>query len=1550
MERRKTSTLGRPRSWTSVGLLTAAVLFGTLADAQITTYSRTVLSSQAFRTFQGVPGPTTISATGGSYVGTSDDGRVVITLPFTFTYDGVGYTQAVMCSNGWVSFGADQSTNSFTAGNLFTTTTPNRTVGVHFRDLNANFGAGGGTLQHGVDAAGTGYVFQWNNTSTTSGTSSTNRLNFQLAIDGPASATPGRLTLLYGALNGTYSTGASIGIENATGGTGNYINALNGLSNSTTTTSSWPGSGNGYQFDPPTPCAGTPTPGNTTGPAFAGSGIPFNLGLQNTTNGTGVTYQWFVSTVSAGGPWTPFGTSSATVSTSQTADSWYYCEVTCSTGPSTGSSNVLAVVSIPVNTVPFTGNNSFACGTNMILRDHAGASNYGNNANGYTVLDAGVAGIINISGPYATEACCDRVRIYNGVGVGGTLLQTYNGTGTANFTGTAGQTLTVEFTSDFSSVQSGFDFVVSYSGICVPSCTQPAATVQLAPDCDANTFELFVNLSSIGDATNVDITADVNGGGATVIHDDVNTLTTYSLGTYASGDVVDVDVVHNQDNICSLALGTFGGTLTCALPGVCGLGLAVPDNTCPTTLNGLVPITAPGTQLGTDVILESVDLIIDHTFNADLEIRLTSPNNVTVDLVLDRGGSDNGLGNSANCPTDVFRLIDGGAALSTVAGNNVVGQFAPEQSLATFNDGSDPNGTWTLRVCDDAGGDLGTIQYVQLNFITPCTAPIVAGTISGTAGALCDGDSETLSLSGQSTGFGISYQWNWGTTPGGPYPNAGGTSDMENTGALATGTYYYVCDVICSFGGSATTAEYAVTVNPIPVASASSNSPVCEGNDILLDGGSSVGGSTFSWSGPNSFGSSDEDPTIASASLTDGGSYQVTATAAGCVSAPASTVVVMKPTPAAPTSSENYAICDGGSVPGGQGLTATVVPLVSSNSLAFPGSNFQSDGTTPIVRSTLNVPALPAGAVVTSAELRLFNVVATSPSFRSEIRVSLGGSYVLGATQISTLGSSGPISPDPVIALPGYALTGASTIDLLLNESFNDGIVPDAVVGSAQLVVNYTVIPTLAWYDAPTGGTNWGTGSPFDPVTAGAVNASVGGTYAFHVEAVLDGCASTREVAYFHVGNNDVSLTFVTDGAGSDITWEIVQQATAESVQSGGGAYGNNMTEVDVTCLPDGNWRLRVLDAGNNGINGGGYVLRDANGNRIIDNSKGGDGYTSLSALANNGGFGLPLGTDAVIASQCDKENFDLTMFLIASPNPAVSAQFGVNNSNSGYQFWLFDPNGSYSRRVFLSHANPMVGAPPGALAAAHLRFGNLITNPVPVDQMLNVRIRGRVNGVYGEFGPACRFMVISSQPTCPTTQLIDDPNNPNFSCGVTRTFGGSDKVVAQPVAGANLYRFRFEQIGDAFVRNITSPTYARVLNWVTSPLVPGASYNVFVQASFDGGANWCPFGDPCQVDIVSPPAASRLGTDDLSHVNLWPNPNRGDQFQLTINELPEEALTVNVDIHDLFGKRVAARTYPAQGGMLNTVVDLDGQLAAGMYVVSITAGDKLFTERLVIE
>lgn len=89
-------------------------------------------------------------------------------------------------------------------------------------------------------------------------------------------------------------------------------------------------------------CSGTPAPGNTVAPASVCPGATFSLSLQNTTSGTGLTYQWYSSTVGASGPWTAVGTGIPSLSTSQTVDTWYYCDVTCG-GTATGSSAVAFV-------------------------------------------------------------------------------------------------------------------------------------------------------------------------------------------------------------------------------------------------------------------------------------------------------------------------------------------------------------------------------------------------------------------------------------------------------------------------------------------------------------------------------------------------------------------------------------------------------------------------------------------------------------------------------------------------------------------------------------------------------------------------------------------------------------------------------------------------------------------------------------------------------------------------------------------------------------------------------------------------------------------------------------------------------------------------------------------------------------------------------------------------------------------------------------------------------------------------------------------------------
>jgi hypothetical protein len=211
----------------------------------------------------------------------------------------------------------------------------------------------------------------------------------------------------------------------------------------------------------------------------------------------------------------------------------------------------------------------------------------------------------------------------------------------------------------------------------------------------------------------------------------------------------------------------------------------------------------------------------------------------------------------------------------------------------------------------------------------------------------------------------------------------------------------------------------------------------------------------------------------------------------------------------------------------------------------------------------------------------------------------------------------------------------------------------------------------------------------------------------------------------------------------------------------------------------------------------------------------------------------------------------------------------------------------------------------------------------------------------------AANWPWIPRRPT-PCTQLINDPDLPTYSCGVTKTFGGSDKIWAWPIPGATQYQFRFTRPG--FTRFITQPSYALILNWVTNPLVAGNTYDVVVQ-SFKAGV-WSGFcGNTCTLTIASSFSGGSLNIapEDATTLSLWPNPNDGGQLYLELSQVDPGVTAVNVDLYDAFGKLAMSRTIAADGPF-NTVIDLDGSLANGLYMVSVTAGEKVYTQRLIIE
>ncbi|HMQ77673.1 MAG TPA: T9SS type A sorting domain-containing protein [Flavobacteriales bacterium] len=1152
------------------------------------------------------------------------------------------------------------------------------------------------------------------------------------------------------------------------------------------------------------------------------------------------------------------------------------------------------------------------------------------------------------------------------------------------------------------------------------SCTQPAATGTVSAfSCASPNYTVDVNLTSLGDAPTVDIVSSVHG----IIADDVSALTVYTTPSTPWGTPQTITVLHNGDNTCDIVVGTFNQTDN---DDVCHAAstFPIPDNGCATLNYRDVAfcVSDPGTVLGTDVYVSSVDLIIAHTWNDDMDIQLINPNGTAVNLVLDRFGSGDNLGNPALCPAGLFTLQDGGAALTVTATSNVVGTYNPEQPLTTLHDGSNPNGVWTLRVCDDAIGDLGDVRFVKVNLI-PCLAP------TATSSSTNDCGTGTYTASVNVTALGTSASVDITSSVHGTLFSGVGTGVYaSNPTALGTPETITVVasNPACNLTYNFTNADNDEVCHPITSFPVSATFPITNVPFCVSDPGTALGTDAFvqsvdliishTWNEDmdvqlinangtivnlvfDRFGSGDN---LGDPSLCPGGLFTLQAGGTALNNTITSNVVGTY-APEQPLSTlhdgsdpngtwilrvtDDTGGDDGGvryvgvnivpceaPVAGGQ----TIVPACGTNEY-FIDVNLSSLGSSASVDLsndfnanvvTANAPGVwqvgpfPTGTTVTvtleasnalcdvSLAPQTYNCPPPNDDCSGAIAVNCN-SITNGNTQFATLDAVGTCTT-ALNTAPGvwYTVTGTG------------GEIKIALCGSAydtKLGVFTGSCGTLTCLE----GNDDDNGTNGLDVCANNLHSSLsfpstfGTTYYVLVTGYLTNAgAFSMEVTC--AGNNlppcqdnEVTLNLRTDDFGSETSWNIVPFGNTLPVCSGSG-YPNNADVTVSCCLIDGCYDLNVFDSFGDGLSLstpaglGGYSLVDANGNRIIDNTADGDDFTFTSSAASP--FCLPLGTDKLLFSSCDREDWTPNEFVVAAENAAVSAQWLVGDqTDDGYQFWFFNPDGVYNRRIFRNHATSGGFGPPSATRACHVKISSMVTAPVPYDVLLNVRVRSRVNGVYSEFGPACRFLMPTTPPACPPTSLVNNPNNPNFSCGVIKTFGGSDKVYANPVTGANKYRWRFERDGGGFTRVISSNTATLVLNWLTQPLVDGDTYNVTVAASFDNGANYCPYGLSCQVTIDNSPAAQARAMETASGFSLYPNPNRGDQVVLNITDLPESEVLVTVDIVDVFGKRVMSMTEGAQNGSLNLVLALDNSLVSGMYTVQVTAGEQTFTERLVI-
>jgi hypothetical protein len=157
-----------------------------------------------------------------------------------------------------------------------------------------------------------------------------------------------------------------------------------------------------------------------------------------------------------------------------------------------------------------------------------------------------------------------------------------------------------------------------------------------------------------------------------------------------------------------------------------------------------------------------------------------------------------------------------------------------------------------------------------------------------------------------STLTGASYSWTG--------PN-GFTSSLQNpvinSVTTANAGSYAVTVTVGQCTSMSTTTS--VVINSVPSTPVASTSPVCEGMTLNLTA-SFVPGASYSWTGPNNFSSSNQNPGITNAGSMNSGTYLVTATVNDCTSAPASLTAIVNMLPSAPIVSTNSSLCSGSSI------------------------------------------------------------------------------------------------------------------------------------------------------------------------------------------------------------------------------------------------------------------------------------------------------------------------------------------------------------------------------------------------------------------------------------------------------------------------------------------------------------------------------------------------------------------------------------------------------------------------------------------------------------
>ena len=332
------------------------------------------------------------------------------------------------------------------------------------------------------------------------------------------------------------------------------------------------------------------------------------------------------------------------------------------------------------------------------------------------------------------------------------------------------------------------------------------------------------------------------------------------------------------------------------------------------------------------------------------------------------------------------------------------------------------------------------------NIIPITVNPIPSAPTGGNIPPVCEGGAINLTASAIA---GATYTWIGPNS----FTSALQNPSIPNATAAMNGIYSVTATVNNCTSPAVTT---SIVVNPIPATPTPvSNSPVCEGGTINLST-PVVAGAIYSWSGPNGYTSSAQNPVIANATGVMEGIYNVTTTVSGCVSVVGTTNVDVNPRPSLPTASSNSTICVDGTI------NLTTAEVIGATYLWTGPNSFISLDQNPTIVNATSAMAGSYAVTVTVAGCSslagttsvVVNPVPSTPTVTSNSPLCAGSTIILTTPLVigATYAWTGPnsytsVAQNPTIVNATLAMEGTYSVTVTMADC-------SSLAGTISVVVN----------------------------------------------------------------------------------------------------------------------------------------------------------------------------------------------------------------------------------------------------------------------------------------------------------------------------------------------------------------------------------------------------------------------------------------------------------------------------------------------------------------